>query len=39
MPLIKAGVRHRGFALINVSPRAWTFNDHEDSTKSYAYTR
>ena len=39
VPLIKAGVRHRGFALIDVISPCVTFNDHEDSTKSYAYTR
>jgi 2-oxoglutarate/2-oxoacid ferredoxin oxidoreductase subunit beta len=39
VPLIKAGVRHRGFALIDVVSPCVTFNDHEDSTKSYAYTR
>ena len=39
MPLIKAGLAHRGFALIDVLSPCVTFNDHEDSTKSYAYTR
>jgi 2-oxoglutarate ferredoxin oxidoreductase subunit beta len=39
VPLIKAGVRHRGFALIDVISPCVTFNDHEESTKSYAYTR
>jgi 2-oxoglutarate ferredoxin oxidoreductase subunit beta len=39
VPLIKAGVRHRGFALIDVLSPCVTFNDHEASTKSYAYTR
>jgi 2-oxoglutarate/2-oxoacid ferredoxin oxidoreductase subunit beta len=39
VPLIKAGIRHRGFALIDVLSPCVTFNDHEDSTKSYAYTR
>jgi len=39
VPLIKAGVSHRGFALIDVISPCVTFNDHEDSTKSYAYTR
>src|SRR5205814_7765981 len=39
VPLIKAGVRHRGFALIDVLSPCVTFNDHEDSTKSYAHTR
>jgi 2-oxoglutarate ferredoxin oxidoreductase subunit beta len=39
VPLIKAGLRHRGFALIDVLSPCVTFNDHEDSTKSYAHTR
>ena len=39
VPLIKAAVHHRGFALIDVISPCVTFNDHEDSTKSYAYTR
>jgi 2-oxoglutarate ferredoxin oxidoreductase subunit beta len=39
VPLIKAGLRHRGFALIDVLSPCVTFNDHEGSTKSYAYTR
>ena len=38
MPLIKAGLRHNGFALIDVISPCVTFNDHEDSTKSYRYT-
>jgi 2-oxoglutarate ferredoxin oxidoreductase subunit beta len=39
VPLIKAGVRHRGFALLDVLSPCVTFNDHEASTKSYAHTR
>jgi 2-oxoglutarate ferredoxin oxidoreductase subunit beta len=39
VPLIKAGISHRGFALIDVVSPCVTFNDHEGSTKSYAYTR
>jgi 2-oxoglutarate ferredoxin oxidoreductase subunit beta len=39
VPLIKAGIMHRGFSLIDVISPCVTFNDHEDSTKSYAYTR
>jgi 2-oxoglutarate ferredoxin oxidoreductase subunit beta len=39
VPLIKAGVRHRGFALIDVLSPCVTFNDHEASTKSYAHAR
>jgi 2-oxoglutarate ferredoxin oxidoreductase subunit beta len=39
VPLIKAGLKHKGFALIDVLSPCVTFNDHEDSTKSYAFTR
>lgn len=39
VPLLKAGIRHQGFALVDVLSPCVTFNDHEDSTKSYAYTR
>jgi 2-oxoglutarate/2-oxoacid ferredoxin oxidoreductase subunit beta len=39
VPLIKAGLAHGGFALIDVLSPCVTFNDHEDSTKSYAYSR
>jgi 2-oxoglutarate ferredoxin oxidoreductase subunit beta len=39
VPLIQAGLRHNGFALIDVLSPCVTFNDHEGSTKSYAYTR
>ena len=39
VPLIKAGIRHQGFALIDVISPCVTFNDHEDSTKSYAHAR
>jgi 2-oxoglutarate/2-oxoacid ferredoxin oxidoreductase subunit beta len=39
VPLLQAGMRHRGFALIDVLSPCVTFNDHEGSTKSYAYTR
>jgi len=39
VPLLKAGFAHRGFALIDVISPCVTFNDHEGSTKSYAYTR
>jgi 2-oxoglutarate/2-oxoacid ferredoxin oxidoreductase subunit beta len=39
VPLIQAGIRHKGFALIDVLSPCVTFNDHEGSTKSYAYTR
>lgn len=39
VPLIKAGIAHRGFALIDVLSPCVTFNDHEASTKSYLHTR
>src|SRR6516164_6720723 len=39
VPILKAGIRHRGFALIDVISPCVTFNDHEGSTKSYLYTR
>src|SRR6185369_10383174 len=39
VPLIKAGLAHTGFALIDVISPCVTFNDHEGSTKSYLYTR
>ena len=39
VPLLKAGLRHKGFALVDVISPCVTFNDHEGSTKSYKYTR
>ena len=39
VPLLQAGLRHRGFALVDVVSPCVTFNDHEGSTKSYRYTR
>jgi 2-oxoglutarate ferredoxin oxidoreductase subunit beta len=39
VPILKAAVSHRGFALIDVISPCVTFNDHEGSTKSYLYTR
>ena len=39
VPLLKAGLMHKGFAFIDVISPCVTFNDHEGSTKSYAYTR
>jgi 2-oxoglutarate ferredoxin oxidoreductase subunit beta len=39
VPLLKAGIAHRGFALIDVISPCVTFNDHEGSTKSYLHTR
>ena len=39
VPLLKAGLSHRGFALIDVISPCVTFNDHEGSTKAYRFTR
>jgi 2-oxoglutarate/2-oxoacid ferredoxin oxidoreductase subunit beta len=39
VPLIQAGMRHQGFAIIDVLSPCVTFNDHEGSTKSYVFTR
>jgi 2-oxoglutarate ferredoxin oxidoreductase subunit beta len=39
VPLIKAGLAHKGFALIDVLSPCVTFNDHEGSTKSYEFVR
>ena len=39
VPLLKAGLSHRGFAMIDVISPCVTFNDHEGSTKSYRFTR
>lgn len=39
VPILKAGLMHDGFAFIDVISPCVTFNDHEGSTKSYAYTR
>jgi 2-oxoglutarate/2-oxoacid ferredoxin oxidoreductase subunit beta len=39
VPILKAGLSHRGFALIDVISPCVTFNDHTGSTKSYLYTR
>jgi 2-oxoglutarate ferredoxin oxidoreductase subunit beta len=37
--ILKAGLRHNGFALIDVISPCVSFNDHEGSTKSYKFTR
>jgi 2-oxoglutarate ferredoxin oxidoreductase subunit beta len=39
VPILKAGLAHRGFAFVDVISPCVTFNDHEGSTKSYAHTR
>jgi 2-oxoglutarate ferredoxin oxidoreductase subunit beta len=39
VPILKAAIAHRGFALVDVISPCVTFNDHDGSTKSYLYTR
>jgi len=39
VPILKAGLQHRGFALVDIISPCVAFNDHEGSTKSYLYTR
>ncbi len=39
VPLLKAGLIHNGFALVDIISPCVTFNDHEGSTKSYEFTR
>jgi 2-oxoglutarate ferredoxin oxidoreductase subunit beta len=39
IPLIKAGIKHNGFALIDVLSPCVTFNNTKTSTKSYSYVR
>ena len=39
VPILKAGLSHRGFAIVDVISPCVTFNDHKGSTKSYLYTR
>ena len=39
IPILKAAVAHRGFAMIDVISPCVTFNDHESSTKSYKFVR
>ncbi|PHQ66645.1 MAG: 2-oxoglutarate ferredoxin oxidoreductase subunit beta [Robiginitomaculum sp.] len=38
VPLIKAGLKHKGFGLIDVISPCVSFNDHKGSTKSYEHT-
>src|SRR3954452_24371643 len=35
VPIIKAAVRHKGFAIVDIISPCVSFNDHEGSTKSY----
>ncbi len=39
VPILKAAIAHRGFALVDVISPCVTFNDHPGSTKSYLHTR
>ena len=39
VPILEAGLKHEGLAIVDVISPCVTFNDHEGSTKSYAYTR
>jgi 2-oxoglutarate ferredoxin oxidoreductase subunit beta len=39
IPIVKAGLAHKGFAFLDVISPCVTFNDHEGSTKSYRFTR
>ena len=39
VPILEAGLMHKGFAFVDVISPCVTFNDHKGSTKSYAYTR
>ncbi len=39
VPILKAALRHRGLAMLDVISPCVSFNDHEGSTKSYRYTR
>jgi 2-oxoglutarate ferredoxin oxidoreductase subunit beta len=39
VPILKAAIAHRGFALVDIISPCVTFNDHSGSTKSYLHTR
>jgi 2-oxoglutarate ferredoxin oxidoreductase subunit beta len=39
IPILKAALAHRGFAVVDVVSPCVTFNDHAGSTKSYLYSR
>ncbi|MEM8743115.1 MAG: 2-oxoacid:ferredoxin oxidoreductase subunit beta [Pseudomonadota bacterium] len=39
VPLIKAALRYKGFAFLDIISPCVTFNDHDDSTKSYGHVR
>src|SRR4029434_8415721 len=38
VPILKAAVRHNGFALIDIISPCVSFNDHDPPTKRYPYT-
>ncbi len=39
VPLLQAAISHRGTAILDIISPCVTFNDHEGSTKSYAYVK
>ena len=39
IPLIKAAIAYKGFAFLDVISPCVTFNNHDESTKSYTYVR
>jgi 2-oxoglutarate ferredoxin oxidoreductase subunit beta len=39
VPLLQAALSHRGTAIVDIVSPCVTFNDHEGSTKSYAYVK
>lgn len=39
VPILKAALLHRGFAILDVISPCVTFNNHDGSTKSYQHTR
>jgi 2-oxoglutarate/2-oxoacid ferredoxin oxidoreductase subunit beta len=39
VPLLQAALSHRGTAILDIISPCVTFNDHEGSTKSYAYVK
>ncbi len=39
LSILKAAISHRGIAMLDVISPCVTFNDHEGSTKSYAYVK
>ncbi|MCE9557594.1 MAG: 2-oxoacid:ferredoxin oxidoreductase subunit beta [Armatimonadetes bacterium] len=39
VPILQAGLKHKGLAFVEVISPCVTFNDHVGSTKSYAYSR